>query len=219
MRKTLLALVMTLLAAGASHAQWKVVGNSAVAENKDGHSLSVYRHANGWVWASFALSDRTPDLLAANKAPTYKVDQNTAHDVGDAMRIQGAGIPVYKGEPKRVSFAIWRGDDPDIRNAKIDQLMTGRDVVVNYTVANGMSKQTTFALNGAGQAIAKALDIEKKADRKLAEYEETFRWAYREVMKKCRRDGVDATECSDRAIACGAKAGSMDLAVFQACVK
>ena len=219
MRNAIVLLATTLALAVSAHAQWKVSGHAAVVENKEGYSLSIARQAHGWVWATLALPERSNDTLAAGQAPAFRVDGQAMHDATGAMKMQAIGIEAYASAPKRVSFVIWQARDDGVRNDKIDQLMSGKDVVFRYTAATGVAKETSFPLGGAGQALARALDLTRKPDRALVEDDQTFRWAYGEVMKRCSRAGADAANCSRRAVSCGKKAGSHDLAVFQACVK
>jgi hypothetical protein len=225
MRMALFAFAMTL-ASGVAHAQWRVVAGegdagkertTAVVENKEGHSLSIYRQPDGAVWARFTLAGKTPDQLAAAKPPVYQIDKNKPNDVADPMRAHGMmGLKSYAAEPKSVSFLIWTGKD-EVRSDRMNQLMNGKAVSFQYYPASGGSKRTEFPLNGAGQAIARALDIPKK-DKALAENREDFRLAFREVMKKCQREGADMNECANRAAACGVQPKSADLTTYLACV-
>jgi hypothetical protein len=225
MRSALFVLAMTLVS-GVAQAQWRVVAGqgdagkertTAVVENKDGHSFSIWRQADGGVWARFALSSRSAEQLAPAKPPVYQIDKGKLNDVADPMRAHGvAGMNSYAAEPSAVSFLIWTGKD-EARSERMNQLMGGKSLVVQYYLPTGASRTTEFALNGAGQAIARALDIPKK-EKTLAESED-LRWAFREVLKKCQREGADAAECSNRAAACAAQPKSANLAVFKACVE
>lgn len=219
MRKALLGFLTLLLSAGAQ-AQWKVIDGVAAVENKEGHALSVYRQANGTVWAQLTLSNRTPDEFAPKKAPVYRVDQNPANDLAHAMLLQdmGGGFQAFAWNPKSVHFLIWQGSELQGRSDKVNHLMTGKAAVFQYEVAGGTLRETTFPLNGAGQAIARALDIPKK-DRTLVEDPEAFRWAYAASLKKCQRDLGNPSECSSRAIACAKRAKSANLPVFRACME
>lgn len=230
MRKTLLAFLLTLLASGASLAQWKVVGGSgekgkdrstARVENKDGHALSIYRQANGSVWASFEIPAKGAGELAADRAPTYQVDAHPVRDLGTALKLQGmgTGFQAYAWEPRRVSFVLTMGAEHDIGNEKLEQLMEGRNLVVRYTLASGAAAQASFTLNAAKNAIAHALDIPTRADAALAENPGKFKVAYREALKRCSRQGERAKECVERALTCSRQRRSDDLEVFQACAK
>jgi hypothetical protein len=54
-------------------------------------------------------------------------------------------------------------------------------------------------------------------DKALAENRDDFRWAFREVMKKCQREGADMEDCANRAAICAAQPKSADLTAYRAC--
>lgn len=230
MRNAVAACLAALALCGAAHAQWKVVGNAgekgkdrstARVESKDGHALSIYREANGTVWASFSIPARDAAELHGDYAPTLQVDAFPVRDAGTAQRLQkmGAGIRAYTWEPRRVSFLVTMGSEHELANEALTQLMEGRNVVVRYTVAGGGNRQASFTLNAARPAIAHALDIPMRADAALVEHRAKFDVAYRQAMQRCARTAHGAKDCADRALACSKQARSHDLHVFQACVK
>lgn len=230
MRTALLACFAAAAISFNVQAQWKVVGsngergkdrNTARVESRDGHALSIYREANGSVWASFSIPPRDAAEIHADHAPTLQVDAFPVRDAGIALRLQrtGPGIQAYNREPKRVSFLVAMGSEHELHNETLTQLMEGRNVLVRYATAGGESRHVSFTLNAARPAIAHALDIPMRNDAALMEHRAKFEVALRGAMQRCARAGQDAKACADRALACSRQAGSHDLRAYRECVK
>lgn len=227
MRNALLALALMLTLCGTAGAQWKVVGTgaergpqrgTALVENRDGHSFSVHREADGSVWGSFSIPQSASAQLAADQAPAYQVDAFPPRDLGRVMRLQEiGGLRTYAWEPHRVSFVLSLGGVHEVNNEALEQLMQGKHMVVRYMLAGGGSAEARFTLNAARSAIGRALDIPIRNDAALVEHRAKFDFVFRDAMRRCSRLGAGAKDCVDRALTCARQPRSNDLQVFRAC--
>jgi len=211
-------------------ASWKVetktdsmtdeIKKSAVVLNDQGHSLSIYRHPNGAVWANFSLSNRSIDQLSAQKPPVFRVDRNEPHDIADEKRMQEMGLDIqaFALEPKWVNFLLWHGKESEGRSKTLDQLMQGKSIAFRYYLFTGGSKETTFVLAGAAPVIARALGIGVGADKATAERAEEFKRAYLAASKTCQQDMSTFGVCFEKVAACGKQANN-DPAAFHQCTK
>lgn len=173
MQKILFGLFL-LLQIVTAHATWNVETKTdsmtdekrrtAKILNSAGHSLSIYRHSSGAVWVNFSLSNRSLEQLSPDKPPSFRVDKNEPHDIADDKRIQemDVGLQAYAWEPKWINFLIWHGKESEGRSTTLDQLMLGKSILFRYYLFTGGYKETTFNLDGAGPAIARALGIASK---------------------------------------------------------
>lgn len=229
MHRLLFSLLLFPLAATAS-ASWNVetksdsmtdeIKKSAIVMNDEGHSLSIYRHPSGVVWANFSLSSRSMDQLSQQKPPIFRVDKNEPHDIADEKRLQemGIGVQAFAWEPKWVNFLIWHGKESEGRSKNLDQLMQGKSVVFRYYLFTGGYKETTFPLDGAGPVIASALGISVEADRATTERIEEFKRAYLAASKTCQKDMSTFRACFEKVNSCR-KQSNTDLAAFQQCTQ
>lgn len=229
MQRLLVALPL-LLAMATAFASWKVetktdsmtdqTKKSAVVVNEQGHSLSIYRHPSGAAWANFSLSNWSLDQLSPQKPPVFRIDKNAPHEVADKKRLQemGVGVQAYAWEPKWVDFLIWHGKESEGRSKTLDQLMEGRTIVFRYFLFTGGYKETTFSLDGAGPAIANALEIAVEVDKATARRQEEFKGAYLAASKTCEQDMKTFRPCFERVNSCRKQANN-NLAAFQQCLQ
>jgi hypothetical protein len=229
MQRVLIGLFL-LLTIATAHATWNVdtttdsmtdeVKQAAKVTNDDGHSLSIYRHTSGAVWANFSLSNRSLDQLSPQKPPAFRVDKNEPQDIANEKRLQemGVGIQAFAWEPKWVNFLIWHGKESEGRSKTLDQLMQGTSVVFRYYLFTGGYKETTFSLDGGGKAIASALDISTDVDKAAAERAEELKRAYLAATKTCQKDMSTFRPCFERVNSCR-KQSNNDLAAFQQCMQ
>lgn len=219
-----------LLQVSTAYASWNVetktdsmtdeIKKTAVIVNDEGYSLSIYRHPSGAVWANFSLSDRSLDQLSPQKLPAFRVDKNEPHDITDEKQLQemGVGLQSYAWEPKWVNFLIWHGKESEGRSKTLDQLMQGKSVVFRYYLFTGGYKETTFSLDGAGPAIARALGISVEADKATVERAEELKRAYLAASRTCQKDKRAFRACFERVNSCR-KQSDNDLATFQQCMQ
>jgi hypothetical protein len=207
MLSRLLILPALLLVCASSYASWKTTEKIdsmtderrklATVVNESGHTFSIYRIANGSVWANFALSERSLDQLASKTPPLFRVDKFEAHDLSEAKRMQdmGVGIQAYSWEPKWVNFLVWHGKESEGRSATIDQLMLGKSLTVRYYLFTGGHKETTFTLANARQAITAALSINADSDQAKELRIKRFKDSYLDATKRCQQDLKSFSEC------------------------
>jgi len=193
---------------------------SAVVINEDGHSLSIYRHSSGAVWANFSLSSKSFDQLAPQKPPVFRIDKNEPHDVLLEKRLQemGSGVQAFAWEPKWVNFLVWHGKEAEGRSKMLNELMQGTSVVFRYYLFTGGYKETTFSLSGAGPAIPEALGIPPVADPAVSENAEAFRAELLAARKACQQDMKTFRPCFERVISCRTQANN-DPEKFRKCLQ
>lgn len=229
MQRLLLGLFFLTVMSIAS-ASWKVetrtdsmtdqTNKYAYVINEQGHSFSLYRYPNGTVWANFSLSNGSIDQLSSQKPPLFRVDKNEAHEVSNDKLLQEMGVDIqtYAWEPKWVNFLIWHGKEDEGRSKTLSQLMHGKTVVFRYHLFNGGYKETTFSLDGAGPAIAKALEISLEIDKAVAERQEKFKIAYLAASKKCQQDMKTFRVCFMKVSSCRKHANN-EVSAFQQCLR
>jgi hypothetical protein len=216
--RVLAIFIPLLCAATNSHAAWQVTTTkdamtdetkkSAVVLNDEGHSLSIYRLANGAVFANFSLASKSFDQLAPEKPPMFRVDKNEPHDLMAQKRLQElVGVQPLSSEPKWINFPIWHGKEAEGRSAVLNELMQGTSVVFRYYIFTGGYKETTFSLTGAGPAIADALGIPLAADPSAEANAKAFRAAGMAALKACRQDMNTFRSCAERVASCRDQAG------------
>lgn len=222
--------LLSLLTMATASASWKVetkkdamtdeTKKSAVVVNKQGHSLSIYQHSNGAVWANFSLSNGSFDQLSPQKPPVFRVGKNEPHDMADDKQVQemGVGLHTYEWEPKWVNFRIWHGKESEGRSKALDQFMHGDTVVFRYYLFTGGHKETTFSLVGAGSAIASALGISVDVDKATAERQEEFNRADSAASTACQQDVNTYLVCFEKVGWCR-KQAKKDVAAFQHCLQ
>lgn len=192
----------------------------AIVTNKKGHSLSIYRHPSGTVWANFSLSNSGLDQLSPQKPPVFRIDKNAPHEVADEKQLQelGVGIQAYSWEPKWVNFLIWHGKESEGRSKTLDQLLQGKIIVFRYYLFTGGYKETIFSLDRAGPAIADALGISVDVDKVTIERQEGFKNAYIAASKKCQQDINIFRACFNKVNSCRRQAKN-DESEFQQCIQ
>jgi len=132
--------------------------------NASGHSLQVYRLNDGAKAISFRLSEQSPDVFG-DKAPMMRVDKMKPFDfelIVDLDRMKrvtfnrSSIVVTYRAEPKWFSAVVYMGKNIPARGP-IHDLVTGKNVVVRYSLSTGEYKETSFSLDGANEAITEAI--------------------------------------------------------------
>lgn len=219
-----------LLSATASAAPWKVevrkdsmtdeTHKSAVVISESGQSLSIYAQSDGRVWINFALQDRSPEQLSPSKPPIYRVDDFKPYDASVAKFIQNTmGDSAYEWEPKWVNFMVWDGKLHNGTRGTIDDIMVGKSLVFRYYVFTGGYKEARFSLDGARDAISKALEISPDVDINSRQSEIEFQRAYDAAGKKCDRFDTNIEKhiaCMTKQVRCSSEA-HYDIERFQRC--
>ena len=145
--------------------------NRSVASlrSTEGHKFSVYRTKDGQVWGLFALADTGVQTLAPNNPPIFRVDKHDAWNIRNAKDLselmqrlnKDTAPPSYVWEPKWVNFVLWHGNDAESRAPIIDQLATGKSIVVRYYLFTGGYKETTLAIKG-GENLYRMLKLKRQ---------------------------------------------------------
>lgn len=226
--RVFILLVLTL-AAAAAQAGWTVSTHvdamtderrkSARVTNDLGHSFSVYRITSGGAaWGNFALSDDVFDQVDWDRLPRYRIDKNEPHDLSRLKRMQQTlGMEMYSWEPKWINFRLWHGKYQEGLAADLVEMMTGDTLLVRYHLSTGGYKDTTFTLEGAGPAIAEALDIPQEIDLHAQEKNSQVKELHIERAKQCLSGPkAQRRSCMDKATAC-AKSFSNDPSGYRAC--
>lgn len=174
-RKVVLG-VMCWLVMSAASAAWKVeawtdsmtdeVKKAATVTNAKGHSLVIYRQANGSVWAIFFLADRSADAFSPATPPIYRVDKNEPYDLAGDKQLtenKALGLVLYLWKPKAVTFVVWHGKESEGMNEKnaLYQMMHGESIVFRYYLFPNGSNETSFTLDGAEKAITAVLGLNR----------------------------------------------------------
>ncbi|SDP82511.1 hypothetical protein SAMN04488595_1326 [Ralstonia sp. 25mfcol4.1] len=169
------------------------VRQSAVTRNAQGFELSFYRITpGGQVWANFSLPTDNLEVLGT-RAPMYRIDQLKPVDL-DANRtlaIRGISDMVSR-EPKWINFLVWHGKGQPLTGTLRD-FMEGRKVTFRFYLATGGSKETTFDLGGAKEAIAQAIGVEADPDPEAVAEEKERKAATARAMDRCNQEfsGID----------------------------
>ncbi|MEW6330216.1 MAG: hypothetical protein AB1560_02015 [Pseudomonadota bacterium] len=138
--------------------------HEAQTVNASGHSLHIYRLGDGSTWITFRLNGKSIEVLG-EKPPMMRVDKKEPFDfqlIKDLVRMNRETFrenPIkvaYRPEPKWVSASVYNGNDLPDRGPIFD-LMNGKKVTVRYYLFTGGYKETGFPLDGAKEAITKAL--------------------------------------------------------------
>lgn len=139
------------------------VSLKAVTRNADGFELSVSRLQGAQrVYGTFRLPRQNTEVLEAEQPAMYRVDKTDAvtlkvDDTFDEL----VGRKSVITEPKWVHFILWHGEDETVQaGGSLGQFMAGESVVFRYFLFTGGFKETTFSLDGAGDAIAEAIGAE-----------------------------------------------------------
>lgn len=211
LKKVAFALAASITAT-CCHAAWSVITKtdsmtdrkvkSATTTNTQGHSLTVYRRADGSAWATFALAERSVDQLSPKQAPLYRIDKDEPDDIDVVRRL----LPdLYAWEPKWVNWQLWSGEGAADMKTTVGRLMTGRTVVFRYHLFTGGYRETTFQLAGAGPSIALALGIPSKVPAR-SERDTKYGTAVADLTNSCTQNLPTALKCIERVKACMATA-------------
>lgn len=181
--------------------------------NEQGHKFSVYRLGpSGPVWANFSIANTSFDQLAADKPIMYRIDKNAPHTVErDSAMEELIGTRLSDWEPKWINFLLWHGTEQDGRASALVELMEGQILTVRYHLFTGGYRDTRFALDGAGPAIASALGISQYPDPSI----ERIAKAAREALLQCSHM-PDLEKCANRVAECRDQAKDM-VESFQQC--
>lgn len=191
------------------------VVKSARVTNEQGHSLTLYRQESGPVWATFALSDRSAEVLSSDKGPIYRIDKGEPEDLAELRRLQGQGItgPMYAWEPKWVNWLVWHGEGyPSEPHGTLARLMSGRIVVVRYFLMSGGYRESRFDVSGGKQVISRALSL----DPKSASRPDEFGTAVANLTTVCASDLPKALACLDKLKQCQ-KSAAGDAKALKSC--
>jgi hypothetical protein len=209
-------------------AQWQVkeekdsmtdaVRRTASVFNSEGHSLTVYRLPNDSVWMNFSLAERTTDQIASDKAPLFRVDKNSPHDLESEKRAQEMKLKMdfYSWKPKFINFVIWHGKETDGRSTTLNELMTGATVLFRYYLPTGGYKETSFSLTQAGSAIATALGISQEVDLAKEARIQAMKSEVVAALKACVADRKNFPACNQKLTSCRGEAKD-DADLFRAC--
>ena len=132
----------------------------ARTRNLAGFELRVFRMASGKVYALFRLPDASTDVLSATRYPMYRIDQHKPQDL-ENDRVLARVLnerPIFE-EPKWVQFLVWHGSDPYPTSGTLFDLMHGQRIVFRYYLFTGGYKETEFSLDGAHDAVVRALGL------------------------------------------------------------
>ncbi len=197
-----------------SYAQWSLrtqvdaitgeVQRIAMVENENGYKFLVYRIRNGEpAWATFRLPDSDADILANDRAPVMRLDEQKPFNLQHFLDMNGyalkAGFELAENGPKWFSWRIWHGKISEGISEQLRDLMTGNSVTFRFYLFNGGYKDTRFTLESASAAISEALKLNGipfKAERDT-EREEHFR-----AMKRAKSDCRGRTKCATRVLEC-----------------
>ena len=154
---------------------------SAMVRNEDGFELAIFKTSEGIVWLDFSLSDNSFDELSQNELPIFQIDDQKpvkmirgftativpadegieAIVVNDSETIStdrdfSVDHIIAERLPERVICPIWQGDSrPHL--GTVDALLNGKKINFTYTLVDGTEGQTSFGLDGAKDAISKAI--------------------------------------------------------------
>lgn len=185
---------------------------SANVVTSSGVLLSVSRTKSGEVHISLLLPKGNLDLFDPVKGFMVRIDSEKAHTLKKIPdEIVKLGIPqTFFWQPAFVSSLIWHGKEEQGRSAILRQLLSGKSLTLRYFVANGGAKDSTAPLDGAAEAISKALGItiEVSDQNKLAaaKFER-----YAELTAGCPKIVPSATtysQCIDFLRACRDRAST-----------
>ena len=209
---------------------------TAIVNNDKGYEFSVYRPSGQTaVWGLFSLSDVMPGQIDWNNPPMYRVDKNDPVELETMKHLQeltarlGLPIQAYEWEPGWVNFRMWDGEhagdrDPTKSVNLITELMEGNKVIFRYYLSTGGYKETTFTLNGAATAIAKALGVSSDIDHAAQHKSEQIKNAALEESKKCEQelkrlhDPDKFTSCTRKIDECRKKSND-DVHKFVSCMQ
>ncbi len=151
MWKPLGALILALgvfCGAGAAFAEWKFYKSAEIrGEEKNILKIDHTRKERTRVW--FILIKGEKDAFASNP-PRYRVDGNPVRDLASAPSRR-----TNQNADRWIRWTIWDGEGS--RPPELLEFIHGRRVVFQYYPSDGLIREATFSLEGAGEAIEEIL--------------------------------------------------------------
>ncbi|MGH6929466.1 MAG: hypothetical protein ACREEV_14200, partial [Dongiaceae bacterium] len=166
----ILSLLLTLLVSPVFAADWSVgpatsddpTMTAATVRNEDGHVLFLWgREADGRYQVFAELHLRGGESFGA-AMPRYRINGGETVET-DTVRQQGEELGALWGHVGRDAafWMVWTS----IQNAILPSdafaaWLTGKEIEITYTAADGTDKTTRFSLAGAADAVRDATGLE-----------------------------------------------------------
>jgi hypothetical protein len=178
------------------------VTRAAATTNVEGYALFVFRTQEGPVYAMF-LPPPSMRGQVGSRAPVLRIDAAPPVDL-EARRKETPGA--WPGEPvilsaNSASFVL-AGKGKAVLGDLRD-LMNGQKLAVQWFNADGAALDTVFDLQGAKEAIAKAVDVpltvdpaalraaEQRGAARRAALAKCAQWTTSSLQENCRREAME----------------------------
>lgn len=200
-RNVLLSAILSLitLTASAENCRWQLVETvdkmndekirSALCLFSTGHSLSIFRRADGPAYAMLSLPSGTGEVFGTRRLQ-YRIDSNKAEDLESQRSIEKYAPQLkVKAEPTTTAWVIWHGGaNAQANTGTLRDLMDGNTLLIRYYKFPEGSADLEFSLEGAKPIIAQALNINAEADQEVAKEEIRKRQVTVEASRKCLQE-------------------------------
>jgi hypothetical protein len=186
------SVLLAQVAAAAAVGEWKVkteidaltdqTRQVATVTNADGFTFSIYRTGRG-VWANFSLPHSDPESLDPTKLIQFRIDKYPAQGLESWVDVKrDLGLQLFDVQPKWINFALppSGGGESEVTRHRLQK---GSTLLVRFYLFTGGSRDTTFPLKGARQAIAVATGTPETWDEVEEERLEELRAHHREFEK------------------------------------
>jgi hypothetical protein len=166
----MLVLLLILLASPALAADWSVgpapsddpAMTAAVVRNEDGHVLFLWGREADHRFQVFAELHLGRGETFGTAMPRYRINGGETVET-DTVRQQGEELGALWGHVGREAafWMVWTSIQKAILPSDaFAAWLTGKDIAITYTAADGTDKTTRFSLTGAADAVHAATGLE-----------------------------------------------------------
>jgi hypothetical protein len=204
--------------------QWQIVeyedkmddtkSRGAVCVIESGHALSIFRSADGPVYAMLTLPKDSGEAFGSRRL-RYRIDSNKAMDLEEQRSVERY-VPWMKVNVgvTTTAWVIWHGapeQQPDF--GILRSILDGKTMLIRYSKFPEGTTDVEFSLEGAKPVIAEALNVKPEADPAVVAREARDRKRVADATPKCKEQNPGNRQgfldCLRRAIRGQSPAGSM----------
>ncbi|WP_415404505.1 hypothetical protein [Tateyamaria sp. SN3-11] len=221
-------ILMLCLCAGPAMAEWRFVPKwsdpidgfdtrAATSTNADGFTLHLYRNPIGRVYALYSLPDGTADLATSGQVATL-TPQDFAPKAIEARDERGRIVEYAISTGRTLRDRLWHGEGQAPAFGTFHDVLEAEALTVSFTLSDGSTAKTTWAMAGSERPIAQALGIASEGIPAGAEWEDAAAQALLAAMTACQFPKLDVL-CVQKVTACSTRiSDDRDIDGFDACV-
>lgn len=195
---------------------------TAEVYNVSGYKFAIYRADDGRVYGLFALPESLVETISPRSPLYLRVDKHKAQEIAADNPLASLGITTYFWEPGFVNFLLWHGKQEEGIAPVIDQFMSGANLLIRYPIGTGGTRDVSFTLEGANDAIVKALDLsDDPAVQAKAREAEAYKSVVTSYMDGCTklRNPAQAIACTNKYLNCSEQFSSPEWQGLDQCLK